>query len=73
MIIAKRSEITARMAKTGFTGVGLSKAAGISQGYVVQILSGKRNPLPPTAKKICAALQCEFDDIFTLKKEGEKQ
>ena len=67
MIIIKKEEITARMTRAGFTGAGLAKSAGISQSYIVQILSGKRNMLPPTAKKICAALQCDFDDIFILK------
>jgi len=67
MIMIKKEEIIARMARAGFTGVGLAKSAGISQSYIVQILSGKRSMLPPTAKKICTTLQCNFDDIFILK------
>jgi len=67
LIVAKKDALSCRMAKAGFTGAGLAKAAGISQGYVVLILSGKRSPLPPIAKKICTTLRCDFDDIFTLK------
>jgi transcriptional regulator with XRE-family HTH domain len=55
------------MIRKGFTGAGLAKAAGISQGYIVYILQGKRSILPPTAKKICDALGCEFDEIFEIK------
>ena len=71
MIIVKKEELSSRMIKAGFTGAGLARAAGISQSYIVMLLSGKRNMLPPTAKKICTTLQCDFDDIFTLVKEGE--
>lgn len=67
LIIVKKDEIINKMARAGFTGAGLAKASGVSQSYIVQILSGNRNMLPPTAKKICTTLQCEFDDIFILK------
>ena len=63
----KKDEIIKRMAKAGFTGAGLAKASGVSQSYITQILSGKKNVLAPTAKKIYMALQCDFDDIFKLK------
>jgi predicted transcriptional regulator len=73
MITAKREEITRRMAKAGFTGAGLASAAGISQSYIVLLLSGKRNMRPPTAKRICEALKCEFDDVFILKTQGQAE
>ena len=70
MIIIKSGELSERMARAGFTGAGLARATGISQGYVCQVLNGKRAVLPPTAKKICNTLGCEFDEIFEIKQEG---
>ena len=67
MIIIKKDAISERMIKGGFTGAELARTAGISKGYVCQILNGKRTVLPPTAKKICDALDCEFDDAFEIK------
>ena len=64
-IKTKRTELLQAMARNGFTGKGLAKASGISQCYVVQILAGRRNVLPTTAKKICNALGCNFDELFT--------
>ena len=69
MIFTKVKDLKERMQRAGFTGVGLAQAAGISQAYVCQILSGKRVVLAPTARKITNALECEFDDIFIIKEE----
>ena len=55
------------MIRTGYTGAGLAKATGLTQGYMSFVLRGKRTVLPPTAKKICKALGCEFDDVFIIK------
>lgn len=67
MIEIKENEIKERMIKQGYTQSKLAKETGISQSYIVMILSGKRSMLPPTAKKIYEALNCKFDDIFTIK------
>lgn len=66
MITAKSTELRNDMIRKGFTGKGLAEKAGISQGYIVYILQGKRSVLPPTAKKICDALGCDFDDVFIV-------
>ena len=66
MIIVK-DELKNRMTKKGFTGAGLARTAKISQCYVAQLLSGKRNMSPVTAKKIYTALECDFDDVFVAK------
>ena len=73
MIIAKGKELKERIIKAGLTGVGLAKAAGVSQGYVCQIINGKRTILPPTAKKICDTLNCNFDDIFIIRQEVKSE
>jgi len=66
LITAKKAELKTAMIKKGFTGAGLARTTGISQAYIVYILQGKRSILPPTAKKICDALGCDFDDIFMV-------
>ena len=42
----------------------LAKAAGLSQGAITLIESGKRHPTVNTARKIAGALDCDIDDIF---------
>ena len=64
MITAKKAELQSKMVRAGYTGKSLAKASGITQGYMSFIMRGKRQILPPTAKKICDALECEFDDVF---------
>ena len=72
MITAKCDALQERMIKAGFTGAGLAKATGISQGYVSQMMNSKRSILPTTAKKIIEALRCDFDDIFIITKAGNR-
>ena len=67
MIVAKTEHIKGRMARKGYTGVELAKAVGITQGYVAQVLSGKKTIRATTAKKICEVLHSNFDDIFDVK------
>lgn len=50
----------------GFSQQAFGKHIGISQPYTVQLLKGKRNPSPQTAKKIADALDVEFDELFTI-------
>jgi len=71
MIIVNVNKLTERMAKAGFTGAGLARATKITQGYMCQIVNGKRSVLPPTAKKLCDALSCEFDDVFEIKRNED--
>ena len=71
MITIKAEELKTRMIHEGFTGAGLAKATNITQGYICQILNGKRAIRPPTAKKICDVLNCKFDDIFRI--AGQEQ
>lgn len=52
--------------KKGFNKSGFSKVIGLSKPMTLQVCNGTRNPSPRTAKKICEALQVEFDDIFEI-------
>ena len=69
MITAKLPDLKNIMIRRGLTGAGLARISGISQAHVVYIIQGKRNILPPTAKKICDALNCAFDDVFEIQEK----
>ena len=47
----------------GLTAKDLAKAAGITQAYLSQIETGKRDGTVGTMKKIAAALRLDLDDI----------
>ena len=71
LITTKKPEFRNAMIRKGYTGAGLATAAGLTQGYVSYVMRGKRSILPPTAKRICEVLECEFDDVFSIE-GGEK-
>jgi len=74
MVQVKTKELSEYMIRAGFTGAGLARAAGITQGYMSQILNGRRPVLmPPTAKKICDALECDFDVLFEILSIGDSR
>ncbi len=52
--------------KNGLSCFGLSKLAGLSKLSVERIEQKLVNPRPQTAKKICQALQVDFDEIFKI-------
>ncbi len=47
----------------GYTMSGLAKKAGISKYSVSQVENQNVNPRPDTIRKICLALDIEFEDI----------
>jgi len=54
------------IAKTGKSLRSFSKDIGISQGYLSQILCGKKKPSPTIAYKISNGLGVGFEDIFFI-------
>ena len=45
----------------------LARQAGLSTGYVSQVISGKRTPSPPVRRRIQRALGVDdFDELFEL-------
>lgn len=54
----------------GLSQRGLARAAGLSGPFVSQIETGRRNPGPAAARKICEALGARFDDLFYICKRG---
>jgi transcriptional regulator with XRE-family HTH domain len=54
--------------RKGLSRRGLAEKARIGEATAIQICNGQRNPSPRTAKRICEALEVEFDDIFEIVK-----
>lgn len=54
--------------KLGFSKRGFARSIGVSEATLIQISNGKQSPRPDTAKKICSALDVEFDEIFEITK-----
>lgn len=52
-------------AKKGFTVRGIAKAAGVNAACIQKIEMGGATR-PSTANKICKALNCDFDTVFTF-------
>lgn len=65
-IIAKQIFREYRL-KRGFSIQSLAKEAGASYRTVYRLETG-HSVYPQTAKKICLALKCKFDDAFQIKK-----
>lgn len=52
--------------KLGFSKRGFARSIGVSEATLIQISNGKQSHRPETAKKICSALNVEFDEIFEI-------
>jgi len=70
-IRAKINELKRARVKKGFSIRGLGQASGLSVATVFKIENDLSVPLPATAKKLCDALDCNFDDLFEIAKKPE--
>ena len=61
------------MIRKGFSKRGLAEEIKMAESTVIQICNGTRYPSPKTAKKICDALQVEFDEIFEIIRPAVKE
>lgn len=52
--------------RKGFSKRAFAKVAGIGESTIVKICSFDRNPSPRTAKRICEALEIDFDELFEI-------
>jgi len=66
VVIKDLEKLRKRIIVKGFSQQAFGKHIGISQPYTVQLIKGKRNPSPQTAKKIADALDIKFDDLFDI-------
>lgn len=68
MLIPKKSEIKQRRETIGLTKASLSKKAGLPANALSRIESSKSSFVHPIrARAIAEALECQVEDVFTLK------
>ena len=61
-----RSELLVSIGKEGKSISEFATSINVSDGYMSQIFSGKRNPSAKIAYKITEALGLEIEDIFSI-------
>ena len=57
------------MAKRNMSQNMLAIRAGISSGYISQLMCGTRYPSPRVRQKILDVLGMDFDDIFIIERD----
>ena len=57
------------MAKRNMSQNMLAIRAGISSGYISQLMCGTRYPSPKVRQKILDVLGMDFDDVFIIERE----
>lgn len=72
-IIVKTDVMQKKRAELGYSVRGLAKKAGLSSGYCSQLELHKRFPSPAAAKKLCKALQIQFDDLFIIETDKTRR
>ncbi|SET38712.1 DNA-binding transcriptional regulator, XRE-family HTH domain [Natronincola peptidivorans] len=70
-IVAKNENLRAARLRSGMSIRMLSKTAGLSTATVSKIENKKSMPNPSTAKKICEALNSDFDNLFEITESGK--
>ena len=58
-----RDKLQIKMAECNFSNAELSRAVGITEAYISQIVNGLRIPSVEVAKRIAEALNCKIDDL----------
>ena len=63
-----------KIVTAGFTYRELARRAKSNPTSITLLAKGERNPSPKLAVNICKALNCDFDDLFYIKKvDNSKQ
>ena len=60
-----------RLNRLNMTQNELARLAGISSGYLSQLMTGKRRPGPETRRRLLQAFSATFDDLFILEAARE--
>lgn len=72
MIVAKDCNVEAARGRRGWTQTELSIRSGVSRSRINAVESRGEPVKPQTAKKICDALDCGFDELFRVIPKSEK-
>ena len=62
----KPDPVWAFLDERGISQNELARLAGISPGYLSQLMSGARHPSPPVRRRLLRVLGLDFDDLFTI-------
>lgn len=63
-------KLTETIIKSGYTKRSLARAINVSNSFISQITTGRKNPSPKVAKKLCDELHINFDDYFVIDNRG---
>ncbi len=69
-IVSKGNNLARARVFRGKTITELGKMAGVAYTVICRAECGF-SLKPASALKLCAALECEFDDLFTLERRGQ--
>lgn len=58
--------VRTEIVKLGYTSKAFAAAIGINANYFSQVLNGRRNPSPTTAKKIADKININLDKLFIV-------
>jgi DNA-binding XRE family transcriptional regulator len=69
IILKSKTTFNQKITKLGYSKRNFARTNGLSEATIIQISNGKQSPRPETARKICAALEVDFDTIFRIVEE----
>lgn len=64
-----KDAVQVAIAKRNMSQNMLAIRAGISSGYISQIMCGTRYPSPRVRQKILDVLSMDFDDVFIIERD----
>lgn len=73
VIIKNLDDFISKIVERGFSYRQLAEKIKCSQTLITLLVKGERNPSPEIAVNICKALECKFDDIFSIKGVDKSQ
>lgn len=71
-VLLKARVIRERLIRKSRSQIWLAIRLGVSPGYISQLMDGCRNPSPALRQRFLDAFpECEFDDLFVIKKKKQ--
>jgi len=67
-VYLKNKYVEKRLIKKNMSQNWLASRAGVSSGYMSQLMDGSRHPSPKLRQRLMDIFpECEFDDLFLIK------
>lgn len=69
MIVGLKAKVVRKkLARKSLSQNWLAMRAGVSSGYMSQVMNGSRNPSPKFRQRLLDVFpECQFDDLFIIK------